>query len=397
MTLWLDWCRCRVDFPTIITYLQPVQNSSSTNHLSYARLEMSYSSYSSFLNTLTTTTSKYTSNLKRTLLNSEADGDTEDDTHISRVLRAYYTEKGRQFPEWLPPDPKAPPPPQIVQSSYGQQQGGFVSSYGQPNAQQQPLSGGGRFGRGGGLSDLWDAPGRQQQAPEEPASLRARPGMRPAGNSSTSIERADSGRSGQGRFGGGGDGYDNAARPLPSQRAGSYQSQFAKRPSEGEISPPPGSGGSTASDRLKQRLWGTGRASPTATQQGGGMPAPASTGNPYSSAPSPRNPYDSTPAPSRQAPAESRRPAWSGGGGGGDGGASYSASGGGDPYGTASSGRAGGYSGGYNNNASYSSGDTSGGGGGNNAGGGGGGYGLPSGPKGGQRPMGLPSGPRLKR
>ncbi|KAJ9641991.1 hypothetical protein H2199_005206 [Coniosporium tulheliwenetii] len=63
---------------------------------------------SSYLTSLyTTTTSRYAS-LRRNLLSSEEDGDTEDDSHISRVLRAYYTEKGRPFPPWLPPDPKAP-------------------------------------------------------------------------------------------------------------------------------------------------------------------------------------------------------------------------------------------------------------------------------------------------
>ena len=95
-----------------------------------------------FSNLLTNTTSRYNS-LRRTLLSDEADGDTEDDTHISRVLRSYYTEKGRPFPPWLPPDPKAPQQAPTV----------FVSSSGR----QQP--GAAQMGRGGGaLSDLWDAP-----------------------------------------------------------------------------------------------------------------------------------------------------------------------------------------------------------------------------------------------
>ncbi|KLJ06870.1 hypothetical protein EMPG_17642, partial [Blastomyces silverae] len=44
------------------------------------------------------------------------DPDSEDCSHISNVLRAYYTEKGRRFPPWLPADPKspAPPPPTVA-------------------------------------------------------------------------------------------------------------------------------------------------------------------------------------------------------------------------------------------------------------------------------------------
>ena len=182
-------------------------------------------------NILTNTTSRYT-NLRRQLLDSEADGDNEDDSHISRVLRAYYTEKGRPFPGWLPPDPRAPQPaPTQFASSSGRQQG------------QAPPMG----GRGGGLSDLWDNP--QQQQSQEPLSLRrnagGRGGGRPlhgrpgVGNSLTPEPQ------GQGR-------------PLPSQRAGSYQSNLAQggRP-QAEASPPPSAGsGTTAQERLKARLWG---------------------------------------------------------------------------------------------------------------------------------------------
>jgi hypothetical protein len=182
-------------------------------------------------NILTNTTSRYT-NLRRQLLDSEADGDNEDDSHISRVLRAYYTEKGRPFPGWLPPDPRAPQPaPTQFASSSGRQQG------------QAPPMG----GRGGGLSDLWDPP--QQQQSQEPLSLRrnagGRGGGRPlhgrpgVGNSLTPEPQ------GQGR-------------PLPSQRAGSYQSNLAQggRP-QADASPPPSAGsGTTAQERLKARLWG---------------------------------------------------------------------------------------------------------------------------------------------
>ncbi|OBT58998.1 hypothetical protein VE04_00810 [Pseudogymnoascus sp. 24MN13] len=74
---------------------------------------------SSYLSNLLTTTSTRYASLRNLLPTGEADGDTPDDTHICRVLRAYYTEKGRAFPPWLPPDPKAAPPPQVQQQNYG--------------------------------------------------------------------------------------------------------------------------------------------------------------------------------------------------------------------------------------------------------------------------------------
>ncbi|KAL5114210.1 GTPase activating protein [Pleosporales sp. CAS-2024a] len=182
-----------------------------------------------FSNILTNTTSRY-QNLRQQLLNSEADGDTEDDSHISRVLRAYYTEKGRPFPQWLPPDPKAP------QAAPAQ----FASS--RQQGQAQPMG-----GRGGGLSDLWDAP--QQQQPQEPQSLRRGPGTRGGGA-----------RPMQGRAGMGNSltpEPQSQGRPLPSQRAGSYQSSLGQGGRQAEASPPPSAGsGSTAQERLKARLWG---------------------------------------------------------------------------------------------------------------------------------------------
>jgi len=195
-------------------------------------------------NILTTATSK-ANNLRRALISSEADGDTEDDSHIAQVLRAYYTEKGRSFPEWLPPDPKAPtPPPAQMVSSSGATQ---MQPYG------QPAQAGTRWGRGGGLSDLWDGPKAQQQQ-EETNSLRPRPGMARANVPHTSSEPAVSGGR-RGRFGNSLD-EPAQARPLPSQRAGSYQTQFsqsamATRPLASDISPQPSAGsGSTAQERL---------------------------------------------------------------------------------------------------------------------------------------------------
>lgn len=211
---------------------------------------------SSYLsNLLTNTTSRYNS-LRRQLLSDEADGDTEDDSHISRALRAYYTEKGRPFPPWLPPDPKAPQsaPAQFVSSS-GRQPGG------------PPMG-----GRAGGLSDLWDAT-PQQPPQQEPLSLRraqgrgggGRPLGRPGMGNSLSPEPEFQGR------------------PLPSQRAGSYQSSFAGRPAE--PSPPPSAGsGSTAQERLKARLWGSGRStspSQSTTSSTNTSPAPGGMRGPF--------------------------------------------------------------------------------------------------------------------
>jgi len=185
-------------------------------------------------NLLTNTTSRYNS-LRRTLLSDEADGDTEDDSHICRVLRAYYTEKGSQLPQWLPPDPKRAA---SLSNTSSFTSGLLSSSQAQPN----PVASASK----GTLSDLWDSPSRQQ-APQQPTSLRR---QAPRNMQSRAQEPL----------------APPQARPLPSQRASSYQSQLAAqaRPPS-EPSPPQSSGGGgTAQDRLKAKLWGAGRAgSPT--------------------------------------------------------------------------------------------------------------------------------------
>jgi hypothetical protein len=296
---------------------------------------------SSYLNNLlTTTTSRYT-NLRRQILSDEADGDTEDDSHLSRVLRGYYTEKGRPFPQWLPPDPKAPQPAPAQ----------FASSLGRQQAQGQPM------GRGGGLSDLWDNPAPQQQ-PQQPTSLRraaggaaggarpmlGRPGM---GNSLTPEPQMQ-------------------GRPLPSQRAGSYQT--GGRPAA-EASPPPSAGtgsGTSAQDRLKARLWGSGRSQSPAQRT---MSSDSANSNPASS----RNPNEQLAPQGGRAPYPDERSRSYGGregGGGGQQGMSSNSpwSGNDDPYAP------------------------------QGGGGGGGAYGggppPQRGPQGGR--MGLPSGPRMR-
>jgi len=166
---------------------------------------------SSYLsNLLTTTTGRYNT-LRRTLLSSEDDGDTEDDSHISRALRAYYTEKARPFPPWLPPDPNdrraQQYPPQAQAQAQGQ--GYYTSAGGRSQFQPQGQANGNR----GSLNDLWDPPAASAPAaPAAPQSLRAgRRVAAPAG------ARPESGA-------GSSLGVPSAARPLPSQRVGSYQS-----------------------------------------------------------------------------------------------------------------------------------------------------------------------------
>ncbi|KAI9785273.1 MAG: hypothetical protein M1816_000459 [Peltula sp. TS41687] len=209
---------------------------------------------SSYLsNLLTTTTSRYNS-LRRTLLSDETDGDTEDDTHISRVLRAYYTEKARPFPPWLPADPRAPPPKPTPAP--------FISGSTGRQAPQQYGGGGGRGG--GGLSDLWDSPQRASSSGQEPMSLR-----RGGGQARAAVA--------VGSDGGGHlvDPYGGAAgraasQELQGQRSGSLQSNVSRRTGSGDDNnyaaptPPPttsSSSGTSAQERLKARLLGGSRSS----------------------------------------------------------------------------------------------------------------------------------------
>nr|POE53281.1 hypothetical protein CFP56_28503 [Quercus suber] len=195
---------------------------------------------SSYLsNLLTQTTSRY-NNLRRTLLSNEDDGDTDDDSHISRVLRAYYNEKGRPYPPWLPPDPNDRRAITPQPSSYSNLGSSYFSSGRTPatSAQAQTAS-----GQRGSLSDLWDTPSNNA-ATQQPQSLRnARRPMAPPTSSTLAAPQA---------------------RPLPSQRAGSYQSMTSQQGGRPPAQPTPNStsaGGGTAQDRLKARLWG-GRGGP---------------------------------------------------------------------------------------------------------------------------------------
>ncbi|GAM83766.1 hypothetical protein ANO11243_017560 [Dothideomycetidae sp. 11243] len=188
---------------------------------------------SSYLsNLLTSTTDKYNT-LRRTLLTSETDGDTEDDSHITRVLRAYYVEKSRTLPPWLPPDPKRP----SISAASAQPQPSTRPGYG--NMSYTSTS-----SQRSALSDLWDTTPPSQPQPQ-PTSLR--PGRQNLPSSATTPHLAPN------------------PRPLPSQRAGSYQSQMTRRQPDSAAalqqqdtggSTGSAGGGGTAQERLKARLWG---------------------------------------------------------------------------------------------------------------------------------------------
>lgn len=213
---------------------------------------------SSYLNNLLTNTTSRYNNLRRQLLSDEADGDTEDDSHLSRVLRAYYTEKGRPFPQWLPPDLKAP---QAVPTQ-------FASSSGRQQGQAAPA------GRGGGLSDLWDNP-QPQQPPQEPLSLRRGAGGRGGGARPLQGRPQGSSLTPEPQLQG---------RPLPSQRTGSYQSSIGGRPPTDPSPPPSAGGGTSAQERLKARLWGSGRSTSPAPRMNSSdsvNAAPSNMRNPY--------------------------------------------------------------------------------------------------------------------
>lgn len=156
------------------------------------------------------------------------DPENEDCSHISNVLRAYYTEKGRNFPAWLPPDPKgpAPPPPRVVATQAALQQGGYVQTQG---------------GRGAGLGDLWgDSTASQAPPPQQTASLRRGRAQVPAAGQTLSASQSPA--------------PTMSARPLPSQRAASHQA--AQLSQQGRLGLDRTASGSSASDRLRARLQG---------------------------------------------------------------------------------------------------------------------------------------------
>jgi hypothetical protein len=203
---------------------------------------------SSYFSSLTTSSAisglgSRLTNLRRaiTLGDEGDDPENEDCSHISNALRAYYNEKGRPFPPWLPQDPQAPTPTPSRTIATTQLSGG-----------QQPS-----YGRSGGLGDLWgdSAPQAQTQNPQT-ASLRrgrggnapplvaansAPPGPVPSGSPPVTLSQSNS----PSNF------HPAGARPLPSQRAGSHPSAQARVNLDRA-----GSGGGSAQDRLRARLQG---------------------------------------------------------------------------------------------------------------------------------------------
>ena len=198
---------------------------------------------------------------------------------------------------------------------------------------------------------------------------------------------AQGGRFGASRLGAGGEllQQEMQSRPLPSQRAGSYQSQAASNrggrfgtasppPSNGTTSFGPPSSGATAQDRLKARLWGAGRtASPPPSNAS--TPSIASSGsrspyenmgpslgggvageNPYAPQQGASSRYGGSGATSQGRPSVGANSPWSGGG-------EYDGGGG----------------------SAYEQGNTR------------SGVGLPSGPRVGRQGVGLPNGPRPQR
>ncbi|KAL4905307.1 hypothetical protein BDW74DRAFT_153400 [Aspergillus multicolor] len=170
--------------------------------------------------------------LRRAITSDEADDpDNEDCSHISNVLRAYYTEKGRRFPGWLPPDPKdrSPAPSRVIATSN--------------NVSSASMS----SGRGGGLGDLWGDSGSGAGGPPQLATSSLRRGRGQPGSSSSaaspSVHSPAMSASSLHPAGG---------RLMPGERSGSYQSVTSA-----------GSGSSagleratSAQERLRARLHG---------------------------------------------------------------------------------------------------------------------------------------------
>ncbi|KAK7731768.1 hypothetical protein SLS53_008712 [Cytospora paraplurivora] len=195
---------------------------------------------SSWYSNILTNTSSRLNNLQRQVFASEADGDTEDDTHVCRVLRSYYSETGRGLPAWLPPDPKGPPP--IAQQ---QQQGG-------------PAGVGSRYGAAAPPNSRWDSGGSSSslRAGGRGGQAAAAGGSRNPFARSNAVTPDPSSAAGAAAA---------QARPLASQRTGSSQT--------GGSDVSVGGGVSSAQDRLRQRLWGSG-ARTTSPNSGTGPFAP---------------------------------------------------------------------------------------------------------------------------
>ena len=299
---------------------------------------------------LSSLTSHYTS-LKRLLPNSlSPDSDLSctdpEDSHAARVLRAYYQEKGRVFPPWLGPDPRAPDksqPAPVAASRYGQPQAGDDDGFRRSNRGSNTP---------GALDDLFGngpPPGREPPREQPMRGPRGRMNQPPR---ERNLPPAPT------------------ARPLPSQRQGSNQTprNFDRGGGgfgdDGPAVAAP-SREQTAAERLKARLGGARSTTPEAASAGSYDRAPPrSGGNPYDSGRSDggrsnpyqgnssRNPYGSAPSNDRYGGGGGSKPytaassPWVSGDdgyGGGGGGAEYGRSnGGGGGYGDSGYGAGGG-------------------------------------------------------
>lgn len=223
-----------------------VNKTTSYSILTTAKMSSYFSSYSS--SSISNALSSRLTSLRRaiTLGDEKDDPENEDCSHISNALRAYYTEKGRPFPAWLPPDPKAPQPSQPTR---------VVATSQNPN--QAPATGAYARAGGGGLGDLWGDSGAQPSPGAQTTSLRrgrggvapplvpmhsAPPG--PTHTPSPPLTHAQShSPTPSGSL------HPAGARPLPSQRSGSHQ------PGQQRVSQDrPGAG--SAQERLRARLQG---------------------------------------------------------------------------------------------------------------------------------------------
>ena len=211
---------------------------------------------------LSSLSSHYTS-LKR-LIPSSASSDSDahctdpTDSQVSRVLRAYYTEKGRPFPSWLGPDPNAAAPARAAPSYLAPALSRHASANNTAPAARPPLR--------HGLGDLFgDDSGSAAGGPHsEPTSLRAGGRRGPAANL-----RAP------GFAGGASDSIPYPSRvpgapapapqqppapqrrPLPSERLGSYQNRPPPEPA------PRAEEKASMQDRLRARLGGARSTSPS--------------------------------------------------------------------------------------------------------------------------------------
>lgn len=192
-----------------------------------------------FSNLLTTTTSRVAT-LRQNLLASENDGDVEEDTHLCRVLRAYHIENKRRFPDWLPADPRAPPPQTAEKAVYATYTEPVYGDDSEPNdvhdkfsalfkpkQQQQWQQHPAQQARGRGRAVGAQSPNYQQQAVSPAVIPRDLPSRREGSQQAIGISAKDKLK---GRY----------ARN--SSTTGQLQQGYA---------PPPSSGGSNYEDQLK--------------------------------------------------------------------------------------------------------------------------------------------------